>query len=193
MQPSDRPEDRETLQRAAGLQAPLRRAADVARSNGTGYAVFGVLTLLTSLLFSPLPPPLADVPALVVGAVLLGVGLAARRLAQRLRQGEAAAARALARNEALLLLAIAAYCVLSMTVLDPVDALDAQIAAAGLENPYAGLGASISQIVYATMLCVTLAYQGGLALYFHRRAAAAQAYRDEVPDWARQAVESLGD
>lgn len=193
MQPSDRPEDRAALQRAAELQAPLRRAAAVARSNGTGYAVFGVLTLLTSLLFSPLPPPLADVPALVVGAVLLGVGLSARGLARRLRQGEAAAARTLARNEALLLLAIAAYCVLSMTVLNPADALDEQLAAAGLGKDYGGLADSLSRLVYGTMLCVTLAYQGGLALYFHRRVAAAQAYRDEVPDWARQAVEALGD
>ena len=34
---------------------------------------------------------------------------------------------------------------------------------------------------------------GGLALYFRRRAAAAQAHVDEAPDWAREAVEALGD
>ena len=55
-EPDDRPGDREALRRAAELRAPLRRAAAVARSNGTGYAVFGGLTLAFSLLTSPLPP-----------------------------------------------------------------------------------------------------------------------------------------
>ena len=80
-----------------------------------------------------------------------------------------------------------------MTVMSPAEAIDAELAGAGLGGEFGGMADSLATPTYGTMLCVTLAYQGGLALYLRRRAAAAQAHVDEAPDWAREAVEALGD
>src|SRR5262245_49128289 len=90
---SSREQDREMLAHAATLRAPLARAARLAATNGTGYVVFGTATMLLSL-----STALSDLVALAVGATLVFVGVTARRLAPRLCEGDAGAARGLARN-----------------------------------------------------------------------------------------------
>jgi hypothetical protein len=180
---SDREQDRAMLARAATLRAPLARAARLAATNGTGYAVFGAVTALLSL-----STELSDLAALGVGATLLFVGLTARRLAPRLRAGDAEAARGLARNELVLLAAIAVYCVLMATVVRPTsDEIDDLLKSSG----YGIDVARMSRAFYALILTITVLYQGGLSRHFRRMVALAEAYVAKVPEWARQAVAAL--
>src|SRR5262249_11284577 len=102
--------DKEALRLTAELHRRLARAAAVARNNALGYAVFGALTLLVAL-FGP------DVLGLTIGAVVTGVGVAQLRAAPRLRHGDLAAPRALARNELALMGGIIGYCLLKLTLL----------------------------------------------------------------------------
>src|SRR5258706_408204 len=104
------PADKAALQATAELHRGLARAAAVARNNALGYAVFGALTLLVAL-FGP------DVVGLAIGVVVTGVGVAQIRAAVRLRHGDLAAPRALARNELVLMGGIIGYCLLKLTLL----------------------------------------------------------------------------
>jgi hypothetical protein len=180
---SDREQDREMLARAATLRAPLARAARLAASNGTGYVVFGALTALFSL-----STELSDLVALAVGATLVFVGITARRLAPRMRDGDADAARGLARNELVLLAAIAVYCLLMLTVVSPVsDEIDDMLSSGGFAVDIT----SMSRTFYALILTIAVLYQGGLSRYFFSKAALAEAYVAKVPEWARHAVAAL--
>jgi hypothetical protein len=182
-----RQQDQEMLQRAAQLRAPLMRIARSAGSNCMGYLVFGVLTVLVTVAFSS-PMDASDFAALGVAAVLLFAGLRGRQLAARLRNGDAEAARLLARNELLLLGAIGIYCALMLTVINPMtDEVDSLLGSTGTHIDSEGL----RRTVYVSVFAVTLLYQGGMALRFRRAVPAAELYLAEVPDWAREAVASL--
>ena len=50
---------------------------------------------------------------------------------------------------------------------------------------------SMTNVFYASVLAVTLLYQGGLARYYLRRRQAVARYREEVPEWVRTVVESM--
>jgi hypothetical protein len=178
-----RDEDRELLVRATALRAPLVRVARRARSNSMGYLVFGVLTVLFSL-----STQAADLAALGVAAVLLFAGLHGRRLAVRLRDGDADAARLLARNELILLAAISIYGVLMLTVINPMsDEIDQMLGGSGMPLDSEGL----RRTIYLSVIGITVLYQGGLAWQYRRSVPAAELYVAEVPDWARQAVSSI--
>jgi hypothetical protein len=180
---SEREQDREMLARAATLRAPLAKAARLASSNGTGYVVAAVLTVLFSMSTAT-----SDLIALGVGATLIYVGVQARRLGPRLRNGDADAARALARNELVLLAAISVYCLLMVTVVRPTSSeFDDVLRASGTQLDTSG----ITRMVYAIVFVVALVYQGGLARHFRKHVALAEAYVFEVPEWAREAVAGL--
>jgi len=180
---TEREKDREMLTRAATLRAPLAKAGKLAASNGSGYLVGAVFTVLLSM-----STALPDLIALGVAAVLVYVGVQARRLGPRLRNGDAEAARALARNELLLLAAISLYCLLMVTVVKPVSSeLDDALRASGSHIDTAGM----AKAVYAIVFVVTLLYQGGLARHFRKHVPLAEEYVLEVPEWAREAVASL--
>jgi hypothetical protein len=145
---TEREKDREMLAHAAMLRAPLARAAKLAVSNGTGYVVFGVGTALFSL-----STAVADLIALGVAAALIYVGASARRLGPRLARGEADAARALARNELVLLGAIAIYCLLMVTVVRPTSAeLDDLLRSANMTLDTSGLARAVYAVVFAVAL-----------------------------------------
>lgn len=183
MAAEQREQDREELMRAAQMRAPLLRVAALARSNCTWYAIFGVLTAALSLSTAA-----ADLASLGVAAVLLFVGLRGRALAARLRDGDAEAARRLSRDELILLGAIAVYCVLMLTVIDPLsDEIDQMLASSGMRLDTE----SLRRTIYSTVLAVTVLYQGGLAWRYQRAVPDAERYVAEVPEWAREAVSAL--
>ena len=180
---SEREKDREMLAHAAALRAPLARAGRMAASNGTGYLVAAVLTVMFSL-----STEVSDLVALGVAAVVIYVGIQARRLGPRLGNGDADSGRSLARNELLLLAAIAVYCLLRVTVVPPASSeLDEVLRASGSQLDVSGL----ARAVYATIFVVSLLYQGGLARHFRKQAERAEEYTFEVPQWARDAVATL--
>jgi hypothetical protein len=171
------------LARAAELGAPLRRAAKLARANGLGYAVFGALTILFSL-------PL-DVAGLLLGGCLLAVGISQQRTAPRLVGGDTAAPGLLARNELLLLAAITGYALAQMTILRGTSATDLEMLGDSTGVDVAGLVDAIAGAVYGSVILISVLYQGGMALYFRRRAPIVEAYARETPEWARATLAKL--
>lgn len=177
--------DRELLARAAELQRPLRRAAAVAHANGLGLVIFGALTLCVSVL-DP------DVPGLLLGAVVLWAGLAERRAALRLLAAERRAPRDLARNELVLLAAIAVYAVARLTVLRPsAEEWQSTLEAVMTTEEAAELWDSAVDAGFGMVLVVALAYQGSLARYFWRRQADLERFLNAVPEWAREVLRGL--
>lgn len=179
-------EDRAWLPRAAELHRPLARAAKLGMGNGMGYAVFGSLSLVFALSDW-------DKIGLILGAVLLGAGLYERDQSKRLLQADTAAPLRLACGELVLFGTIALYGVLGLTVLPgPSDLLQQQLGSTqGLGLDVQKIANSITTIWYTTVIAVSLLYQGGMALYFRSRRSDVTRYREEVPVWAREVVESM--
>ncbi len=176
----------EALRRAAELRVPLVRAAKRANFYAAGYLVLGGLGALFGLVG---PDPVG----LVVGLAVAGVGLEERRQARRLTRGEPGAARALARDELVLLGIIGVYCVLSMTVLRA-DMSTVQSAMGGSAGGFdlQAMADRLTNIVYPTVFVVSLVFQGLLARHYASQEPAAARYREEAPEWARAALESAG-
>ena len=151
-----------------------------------GYAVFGGFSMVFALSGW-------DMIGLTLGAVLLGVGLYERAQSKRLLQADTAAPLRLACGELVLLGAIVLYGVLGLTVLPgPTDLLQKQLGdTRELGLDVQKIAASISTIWYTTAITISLLYQGGMALYFRSRRSHVTRYLEEVPAWAREAVESL--
>ena len=77
---------------------------------------------------------------------------------------------------------------------NPTDLLQQQLGGAkGLGLDVQKTVNSVSTIWYTTTIAISLLYQGGMALYFHRRRSDMTRYLVEVPVWAREVVESMAD
>jgi hypothetical protein len=175
----------QTLQLASELHRPLARAARLAHGNGSVMLVIGTL----SALFGLIGP---DGLTFAMGGIAAATGWFERRDGERLRRGEEGAPAALARNELLLLGAVAIYCVLNMTLLKTSSQELEQAMGGGLPGlDIQQLTDRLTNLVYPTLLVVSLLVQGGLARHYARQRTALERYRREVPDWARTAVESI--
>jgi hypothetical protein len=173
------------LARAARLGRPLRRAARVARANGTAYAIFGSLNLAVAV-------AAGDLSGLVAGSALLGVGLFERQQATALHATAVGAPQRLAMAEISLLAMIVAYG--SYKVVNPGSAGEADALLGGinaLDSDMASLVGAATRIVYGTLIAIALAYQGGMALYFLHQRALMERYLGEIPPWAREVVDAL--
>lgn len=186
MDDSSRSDDQQMLARAAELYRPLAKAAKLGRANGGGYLLFGVLSLMVAG-FGP------DYVGLAIGAVLVGVGWAERSGAARIARGDPAASELMARAELVLLAAILIYGVLGLTVLPSAgDVIEQQLGGTDqLGMDIVGLSNSVNTMWYALVMAIGLLYQGGMARHFRKRQADVVRYREGVPDWARQVVESI--
>jgi hypothetical protein len=176
----------QALRHAAELHRPLARAARLARGNGGLMLALGSL----SALFGLLGP---DGPTFAMGAIAAATGWFERRDGERLRRAEEGSPAALARNELLLLGAVAVYCVLHMTVLKP--------SGEELERALGGVPAGLdiqatierlTNMIYPTLLVISVLFQGGLARHYARQREPLERYRREVPAWAREALEAIG-
>lgn len=174
------------LAAAAGLHRPIARAAKLGLGNGMGYAVFGGLSLLFSL-------PSWDMTGIALSAVVLGVGLHERAQSRRLMQADAHAPWRLALGELGLLGAIVVYSVLGLTVLPAAgDVIARQLGGTqALGIDVQKLANSVSTVWFATLIAVSLLYQGGMARYFLKRRAEVARYRAQVPAWAREVLDSM--
>jgi hypothetical protein len=176
----------EALRRAAELRAPLLAAARRADVYAAGYLVVGGITALFGLM-GP------DTASVTVGLAVAAVGWDERRQARLLRRGEPGAARALARDELVLLGVVAVYCAACLTFLRA-DTRELQAALGGsLQGlDVQALADRLTNIVYPTVFVVSLVVQGLLARHYAGREPEAARYREEAPDWAREALESAG-
>jgi len=178
----------EELRRAAEMYRPLARAAKRARSNGQWLAIFGGLSLAWGAITS-------DAVSLVMGAVVTATGVIEMRQGRRLAAADPEAPRRLCRNELVLGAALALYAVLKLTVWRETGAeLKSQVGAANLQElgiDIESMYDSMNQLIYATVLAVTLLYQGGMARYFLKQRETLERYRDEVAEWAREIVQTM--
>ena len=176
-------EEHRQLQRAAELLRPIARGAVLARRNGLGLLIFGVLSLLLSLTS-------IDPVGLGIGAIVAATGLVEVRTSRRLAGADPAAPKILARSELVLMAGILVYCALKLTVLsDSSGELAARLGdTRSLGIDVEALTSKLNTLVYATFIAVTLIYQGGMARYFLRRRSMIDAYLQECPEWARQVV-----
>ena len=147
---------------AAEPVSPWPRAARIARANGLGYLVCGVLTVLSSF-----PGASLD---MLLGLALVIAGVLERRGAIRMAQGEPGASTLLSRNELALGACIVAYALLRMTVLPSPSLSDPALvdALGGSGDEALEMAEAMAKIVYGGVAVVALLYQGGMALYFSR-------------------------
>ena len=147
---------------AVAPTSPWPRAARLARANGLGYVVCGLLTMLASFPGSTLD--------MLLGAALLAAGIVERRSAVRLAEGDAGASGILARNELALGAAIVSYAVLRMTVLPSPSLSDPALvdALGGGGSDVREMLDATAKVVYGGVAAIALLYQGGMALYFSR-------------------------
>ncbi len=179
-------EYRAGLTRAAELHRPLARAAKVGIGNGTGYAIFGGLSLGFALVEG------VDLVGLMIGAVLLAIGFYERAQSARLLHADMAAPLRLAWGELALFGAIALYGAYGLTAPPVSSELLQQLGGAQeLGVDVQTIVAGVTTMWYTSLIVVSLVYQGGMALYFRRRGADVARYREEVPAWAREVVESM--
>ena len=178
-------EDRLELVETAKRLEPLKRAARRGRANGLGYVVFGGLSLLLSISSNP------DWSGLLIGAVLIGSGVIERSQAARLGQADPAAPARMAQAELALLGAILFGCVIKL-VFPPSASGELRSAGdlSGLGLDIADLMDSVTRLVYAVVMVVSILYQGGMARYFLRRRRDVATYLAS-PEWARSLAQSL--
>ncbi len=177
--------DKDLLALAAELHRPLARAAKRAYDNGGWLALFGGLTAL----FGILGP---DVVGLIVGGCVLGVGILERRNGERLRRADVEAPRLLARNELCLMVVIVIYALLQLTVFRTTGEELERAAGGALGGlDIKGMASSLTNPVYATVIAVTLLYQGGMALYYRKRRADVERFVGEIPEWARDLIVNM--
>jgi hypothetical protein len=179
-------EDRLELVETAKRLEPLKRAARRGRANGLGYVVFGGLSLLLSISSNP------DWIGLLVGGFLIGAGLVERSQAARLGQGDPAAPARMAQAELALLGSILIGSVIKLVF--PSSASSELRTATG-DLPGLGLDVadlidSVTRLVYAVVMAVSILYQGGMARYFLKRRNDVAIYLAS-PDWARSLAQSM--
>lgn len=180
--------EHEQLQRAAELHRPIARAAALARRNGLGLLIFGVLSVLLSL--SDI-----DLVGFGIGAILIATGLVELRTSRRLARADPAAPKILARSELVLMAGILVFCVLKLTVQgESGGELAARLGnRSSLGINVQALTRKVNTLVYGTIIAVTLIYQGGLARYYLRRRSMIESYLRDCPEWARRVIVDIRD
>lgn len=142
---------------------PTSWAVRLARGNGLGYVVLGLLTIAMAF-----PSAALDI---LLGGALTAAGIVERRAAGALERNEPGAGTTLSRSELALCAAIVAYAALRMTVLPSPSLSDPALFgdALGLSAAEAqDMATSLSRALYGSVAVVAVLYQGGMAAYFRR-------------------------
>ncbi len=184
------PEQLSELSKARLRGRKIRRAARVARISGWTTAVFASFSILAGV-FSLL-------------SLALGVGLAAIawgefRGARLLEQADVRGPKKLALNQVVFAAMICAYGVWGIyatlttpSALTSQSSGDAQVDAmmSDMMGPYEDLMQLVMIGMYASLIPISVAVQGGTAWYYASRTRHVRAYRDQTPGWVLQ-VERL--
>ena len=173
----------------------VKRAARTAGFSAMSTLVIGVGTGV----YAACSP---DELNIVVAAALLLVGGVEYAGYRMLRRAEPAAALLLGRNQLLFLALIAAYCIWQMATFSPQAAKASGLSAEDrsllaqlpemqqeLDSTIDTWGAFANRAFYCTVLLVSVAFQGGLALYYFSRRRSLENFRAQTPEWARKMFE----
>ncbi|MSU25309.1 MAG: hypothetical protein EXS32_16005 [Opitutus sp.] len=157
----------------------LRRVLRLARLDGLSVlAVAGLFAVLTALA--------GDVVGAVIGLLVAGAGAIELHGASLLREGEPRGMNWLVGSQLFLLVTVLGYCALRLLhpELGPLRAAVTEEMKTSLEladyTPDEFIR-MVYNLTYAIFALVTFFYQGGMAIYYHRRRdPVAQALADEV-------------
>ena len=167
------------LQQTGESYRAIRKVAAVASFSG----ITTLIIALASASFTAFDPGVGGIVAVVVLAAVGTVELIGRH---KLLRGDANATRILALNQLGFLAAITVYCCVQMATFS-VASITSQIPA-----ELGTLDASTKQMVrqlwygfYGLLIFLSVIFQGGLALYYHRCAKHVERFR-AAQDWEKQ-------
>ena len=176
---------------------PAQRAARVARSSAVTILLIGAGGIVVAVAYPSLWGSLVVAGVCIVGAVEY-VG------ARRLRRGEPSAAILLGVNQLAFLGLITVYCVVRLASFSPVAAQAAlgmsslQTSLNRLPDVQADIQRQLDAWVpviaygfYSLIIALSLAYQGGLALYYFTRRKYLLALRRDTPPWIERLLAAL--
>lgn len=161
----------------------LRRVLKISRINGWSVTIVaGVCTLIALLL--------GDLVSTAVGLLVTVGGVMEVYGRRRLLRGNASAMRWLVRAQLIVLGTIWAYAAARLASFD--EELARQMATPGIQTMLTELDVTLDEIMplvrtafyalYGGLIAATLLYQGGLAVYYHRRrGAVARAMQTSTP------------
>ncbi|MCF7686823.1 MAG: hypothetical protein K9M98_09620 [Cephaloticoccus sp.] len=152
-----------------------RRVLRISKMNGWSVAIIAGLGALISLLFG-------DPIGLGVGLLVMLGGITELRGHQRLLRHDINGIRLLVRAQLIVLGVVWVYAISRLGSFDADFALSNQtpemrqiLTEAGVDTAeLITLIRLVFYVLYSSVMAVTLIYQGGLALYYHRRTAAVQ-------------------
>ena len=178
------------IREATVRRKAIRKAAKVAKGSATTTLIIGALAVPFVLLsFSW--------AALMMTAGLLVVGTVERRGHRLMLAADPAAPKLLARNQLAFLGLICIYCVWQIITAGTVEAVSPEFRAQlgslpsyeNMVNDIESLWPVILRGVYALVIVLTIAFQGGLAWYYHSRRRHVQAYLADTPDWVKRMMD----
>ncbi len=186
------------LRQAAATRRPIKNAARTARGSAITILVIGVAGIPLALIF---PSWLS----LLMTAGICAIGVVEYVGARRIQQGLPSAAVLLGKNQLAFMTLIVAYCVIQMLTFSAAPAGgksssgDLQSELSQLDNLDPSLGRSIQFWVpiatygfYSLVIVVSIAAQGGLALYYFTRKRHLEAIRRSTPAWILRVLKELG-
>lgn len=190
------PADHDLLRRCAAARRPIRRAARVARGSAISILVIAAAGV-PLLVFSP------SVGGLVMVAGIGAIGCCELVGSRRMRRGEPGAARLLALNQAVFLVLIVGYCLSRIVLLSRAGVAGmlgaeaarqlAELQAAGVDlgAELEGLTRLLTFTFYGLVALVSVAAQGGLALYYLSRRRHLLAWRAGTPAWVQRVLATI--
>lgn len=185
------------LRHALTIRKPLARAANTARGSAITMLAIAGLGFFVSLIF----------PSWIGFVMVAGIGLLGAieyAGAGRLRRGQRDAATFLAKNQLAFLGLITAYCICQsltaargggglLAVSPEFQAQLAQLQGAGqdLQRQLDFWTPIITYGVYGLVILVSVAAQGGLALYYYTRRRHLADFADFTPPWIQRLIAEL--
>jgi hypothetical protein len=118
-----------------------------------------------------------DIPGAIAGCLAAGAGILELQAVARLEKGDERGISGLVRSQVALLAIIIGYCAARLWLFDPaaVEAMLSlerrqELAALGLtDEQFRPVLEQGYRALYLTLAVVSIAYQGGMALYYHRK------------------------
>lgn len=176
--PTLTPEQIAAIAAARRLGSAIRRAVMVAKSDGWTVCIFGALTLLLSI---------GSIPAMLLGAAMLVLGILQLRSAGHFEQLRPGSAHRLALHQFILGILICLYG-LSMALIarndpHPLASISADPDLAQYLAPYEGLTRSITLAFYLAVAAIGLLSCWLTALYYRSREKRLHEYQSATPSW----------
>jgi len=185
--PSLGPEVQQQLLAAQLRAKKLRNCAKVANTDAGTLALFAVLSLLCDLIDRS-----AGFSGIALALLLGVVSFLEFRAIHRFKRLDPQATKALVLNQIILAAGLIAYAGWRWYAESraggglPADLKPYEKDLGDMAKDIEGIGQTVTQVLYASMILIAIFGQGGLALYYHTREKFLKAYITETPAWIQE-------